>query len=462
MSDRLSPSQSWTGIRVGVLGLGRSGRGAVRLLRRASAAVVAFDDRSASLLDAAVIEELRALDVAVHAASGDVDSAVRTLDELVVSPGVRADHPLVLAAERVGVPVIGELELACRRTAAQVVAVTGTNGKSTTVTMVHAMLQNAGRNSLLAGNIGTALSDEVEKASADGWLVVEASSFQLERIEHFHPRAAAILNVAPDHLDRYPDFEGYANAKRNLLRNLDAEDTFVFPVDDPRLHDWARQSVARHGGFATAPHPDALAWIENANFVRRTDRGSESVLALDAFSLVGAHNRLNALAAIALGTACGLEAAPMAATLRDFTPLAHRAVLIPTHDGITWIDDSKATNVHAASATLGGLEAPVVALLGGRGKGEDYTPLRDFAAGMRVALCYGEEGRAIAAVLDGATQVELLGGMDDAMERAIELAQPGDVVLLSPACASFDEFRSFEHRGDVFAAWVRARRGEGR
>lgn len=462
MSDRIPSSQQWHGVRVGVLGLGRSGRGAVRLAKRLDATVAAFDDRGVDALDADLLAELRSLDVSVHPASEDPARAVTRFDLLVVSPGVRADHPLVRAAEAAGLRVVGELEFACRQSEAEVVAVTGTNGKSTTVTMIDAMLRRAGRSSVLAGNIGMALSDEIAKAGAGDWLVVEASSFQLERIETFHPRAAAVLNLAPDHLDRYPDFEGYAQAKRNLLRNLDANDTYVYPVDDARLAAWAQECPARRGGFATALHSDALAWIEGDAFVRRTDAGPEFVLALADFPLVGAHNRLNALAAIALGTVCGLDAGSMAATLREFTPLAHRAVVVPTRDGITWIDDSKATNVHAASATLSGLDAKVVALLGGRGKGEDYAPLRAFAAGMRAALCYGEEGDAIRTVLDGATSVERVAGMQQALERAALLAQPGDVVLLSPACASYDEFRSFEHRGDVFAQWVRTHRGGSR
>jgi UDP-N-acetylmuramoylalanine--D-glutamate ligase len=461
VNDRFAPSQDWTGAHAGVLGLGRSGIGAVRLLHRAGAIARAFDDRPAAALPSELRDELAALGVDVLPASERCDEALADLSLVVVSPGVASSHPLLLAAARAGIPTIGELELACRRTRADVVAVTGTNGKSTTVSIVHAMFERAGVPTLLAGNIGTALSDEVERIGRGGWLVVEASSFQLERIEHFHPRAAAVLNLAPDHLDRYADFEAYAAAKRNLLRNLDGDDTFVHPADDERLTGWARACPARRGAFALQAHDDALAWIEDEHFVRRIGTGIERVLPVGELPLVGVHNRANTLAAIALGTACELDAAAMATALRGFAPLPHRAVIVPSDDGLTWIDDSKATNVHAAAATLSGLGAPVVALLGGRGKGEDYAPLRAFAHGMRAALCYGEEGGAIARVLEGSTWVERHGGMRDALLRAASIAQTGDVVLLSPACASYDEFRNFEHRGEVFAAWVAEHRGGG-
>ena len=454
MNDPLLPMRPWTGVRAGVLGLGRSGRGAVRLLRRHGAEVVGLDDRAdASVRDFLAAEGARAV------GTGDAEGAVRGLEVLVVSPGIASSHPVVRAAEARGCPTIGELELASRCTEARIVAVTGTNGKSTTVSLVHAMLEAAGRRSALAGNIGTALSDEVESMGAGDWLVAECSSFQLERITHFHPRVAVVLNLAPDHLDRYASFEDYGEAKRNLLRNLGPEDHYVFPVDDPVVAPWAEKTPARRAGFSAEARSGASAWIEDGHFVRRgPDGGGERVLALEDFSLLGAHNRLNALAAIAVGTACGLGMEPMAAVLRSFAPLAHRAVPVPSTDGLTWIDDSKATNVHAASATLAGLDRPVVVLLGGRGKGEDYAPLRAFSARLRAAVCYGEEGPALARALEGATTVERVGTMRDALDRAAGLAQTGDVVLLSPACASFDEFSSFEERGEVFAAWVREHR----
>lgn len=454
-STALEPHGNWEGQTVGVLGLGRSGRGAVRLLRRHGARVVAFDDRAADL-PSDVVAELAEEAVEIRGARDGVRPAVSALRTLVVSPGVPADHPLVAAAEAAELPVIGELELAARRARARVLAVTGTNGKSTTVSLVDAMMRTAGRECALVGNIGTAVSDHVEEIGADGWLVVECSSFQLERIDTFAPVSAAVLNLAPDHLDRYPSFEAYGEAKRNITRRAES---YVFPVEDPRLVSWAAASPAWPAPFAWSPHDEAVAWLDGEILMRRRDGAAEAVLAVEDIPLVGRHNVANVLAALAVVDPCALEADAVAAAVRGFTGLEHRAVTVPTDDGVLWIDDSKATNVHAAAATLAGLDGPVVALFGGRGKGEDYSSLGDFASRLRVALCFGEEGPAIAEALDGRVEVETLGRMVAALERAAAIARSGDTVLLAPACASFDEFHSFGERGEVFQTWVLAHRG---
>lgn len=451
----LRAHESWEGEAVGVLGLGRSGRGAVALLRRHGARVTAFDDRTD--LPSDVVADLAEWDVEIRAGRDDVSGAVSAFDALVVSPGVPADHPLVVAAEAAGRPVIGELELAMRRARGRVLAVTGTNGKSTTVSLIHAMLQEAGRESALVGNIGDAVSDHVESVSADGWLVVECSSFQLERVEVFAPAAAAILNLAPDHLDRYADFDAYAEAKRNILRRADAA---VFPLDDARIADWVAASDARPAAFGTDFDPRAAAWRERDAIVRRRGDERETVLRVDEIPLIGRHNVANVLAAIAMVEVCDLDADAIARAIANFEGLPHRAVTVPTTDGVTWIDDSKATNVHAAAATLAGLDGPVVALFGGRGKGEDYAPLAAFADRVRTALCFGEEGPAVATALEGRVDCEIHARMVDAMDRARSIAQPGDVVLLSPACASFDEFTGYGERGDVFHTWVTEHRGD--
>jgi len=454
VSTVLRAHESWEGDAVGVLGLGRSGRGAVALLRRHGARVVAFDDRTD--LPSDVVADLAEWDVEIRTGRDDVSGAVSAFDALVVSPGVPGDHPLVRAAESVGRPVIGELELAARRARGRILAVTGTNGKSTTVSLVQAMLERAGRESVLVGNIGTAVSDHVERVGEGGWLVIECSSFQLERIDVFAPAAAAILNLAPDHLDRYDSFEAYGEAKRNILSRAGR---YVFPQDDARLAGWAATADATAFPFAAAYSTDATAWVEDATIRRRYAGRVEEILPVDAIPLVGRHNVSNVLAAVALVDVCGIDAKDIAVAVRDFEGLPHRAVTVASKDGLTWIDDSKATNVHAAAATLAGLNGPVVALFGGRGKGEDYSALAGFGDRMRAAVCFGEEGPAIARALDGAVPCETVTGMLDAAARAAAIARDGDVVLLSPACASFDEFRGFAARGEVFQRWVTDHRG---
>jgi len=441
-----------------VLGLGRSGRGALRLLARHGANASAFDDRiDPATLDALLDEGLGHVDP--RAARTDSAALVQELDVLVISPGVPGDHPMVAAAEIAGVVVISELELAWRRTRGDVIAVTGTNGKSTTVTLIHELLKAGGRKSVLAGNIGIALSDEVESVEEDGVLVIECSSFQLERIMDFHPRVAAVLNVAPDHLDRYESFEDYAVAKHNLLRNQLPADVFVYPAGDERLEEWARAGVGRAVRFSTDPSSEAAAWVDDGMIMRSNSGGVEPVCLISELRLIGRHNLLNITAALAAIGPWEVPVEQVGEVLRHFEALPHRAVRVPTEDGRVWIDDSKATNVHAASATLSGVEGPVVLLVGGSGKDEDYASLVKYSDRIRGALCFGAEAEKLHRSLAGGMACETFGRMVDALERAQEIAKSGDTILLSPACASFDEFSGFAERGEVFARWVRCNAG---
>jgi len=451
--ELLPRNGDWAQARVGVLGLGRSGRGALRLLARHDADATAFDDRvDAATLDALLADGLGHVQP-LHARE-DVSGRIHDLDVLVVSPGVPGNHPLIAAAEISGVVVISELELAWRRTRGAVVAVTGTNGKSTTVTLVHALLAAAGHQCVVAGNIGIALSDQVEQVDEGGVLVVECSSFQLERIMDFHPRVAAVLNVAPDHLDRYASFDDYVQAKHNLLRNQEPGDVFVYPADDERLGEWARNGVGRGASFSMSPAGRPESWVQDGMLMRRRDGGAEALLEAAELSLLGAPHLLNMTAALACVAPWSIDRDLLVPVLREFQALPHRAVRVEGDERRTWIDDSKATNVHAASATLSGLEGPVLLLAGGSGKDEDYGPLASFADRVRCVLCFGAEGPAIRDALQGQMQCELHARMIDALVRADELGREGDTILLSPACASFDEFSGFAERGEVFANWV--------
>jgi UDP-N-acetylmuramoylalanine--D-glutamate ligase len=453
----LAGGADWTGRRVGVLGLGRSGLAAAELLAARGAEVVAFDDRPREELSPEGLQASKRwhalrLGPDVHPGADAAD-----LDALVVSPGVPGSHPLVAAAKAKGVEILSELELASRVIEGPVVAITGTNGKSTVSSLIHLCLREAKRPASLAGNIGTAACAIAPSLASDETVVLEVSSFQLEEIRLFHPRVAVVLNVAPDHLDRYRDLEEYAAAKRNILRNANANDVFVFPAQDPRLTGWANESPARALRFASPPDSaeDADAWVEQGWFVRRHGGATERVLPVGDFPLLGTHNRENALAVLCVASALDLPASTVASALRKARALPHRAELVAERDGIRYVNDSKATNVHAAIASLRGMDGTVVLLLGGSGKGEDYARLRDVMGRVRLAICYGAEGPALAKALRGATAIEERDGLVAALERAREFAEAGDTVLLSPACASFDEFKNFERRGEAFVAWVR-------
>jgi UDP-N-acetylmuramoylalanine--D-glutamate ligase len=453
----LRAEHDWSDLRVAVLGLGRSGAGACRLLRSRGAAVTAIDDRGAEELSD-VHERLR----------GSVDrwllggavTDVEKLDAVVVSPGVPASHPVLVSAVAAGLAVLGELELAARLVPGPIVAVTGTNGKSTTVTLVQRMLRAAGHSARLLGNIGTAISDEVLELSDDEIVVIEASSFQLEWVQQFHPRAAAVLNVAPDHLDRYESFEDYAGAKRRLLKSLQAEDAFVFAGDSERLRQWSQNCAARAIPFGIELESgESGVCVADDVIVLRHAGDEVPLMSVGEIPLVGSHNLLNVMAAFALVSALDIDLVSCTDAVRSFRPLAHRAVDVVSADGVRWIDDSKATNVHAAVATASGIVSLQLWLLGGSGKDEDYSPLREVAQRVETVICFGAEGPRIGKALSGCVDVQLAPGLIAALELAAARVRSGASVLLSPACASFDEFSSFEERGDVFAQWVGEHRG---
>jgi len=453
---------SWRGARVGVLGLGRSGRAAAELLLREACEVELFDDSSAESLAPelqGVIAQARAL----HGGSAAADPVnLNELDVLVLSPGVPGQHPLVREAESRDMPVISELELATRRIRGPIVLVTGTNGKSTTVSLIHHLLCSAGRGSLLAGNIGTAASSIVGEADETQLVVLEASSFQLERVEAMKPKVAVLLNLAPDHLDRYADFDAYAESKRRMLMNMDSEDFFVFPRGEAMAEVWSAVCSSRQLRFQPSPfttEDDGSGLVEDW-LVRRSGRREDKVLTASALPLLGRHNQLNALAAIAALIPFDLPVEALAEGLRSFRGLPHRVEPVAELAQVRYVDDSKATNVHATVTALEGLEGPIVLLLGGQGKGEDYRPLREAMTKVRAAICYGAEGAALEEALRGAVTLERADVMRDAVDRARGLAQAGDTILLSPACTSFDEFSSFNERGEVFAALARQGGGE--
>ena len=438
------------GRRTLVVGLGRTGLSVARYLARRGESVAVTDTRTDPPGLAALRRELP--EVAAFL-GGLAPEAFAHAERVVVSPGVPLDTPEIAAARAAGVPVVGDIELFALAAAAPVVAVTGSNGKSTVASLVAAMAVRAGRETRAGGNLGTPALDLLGEREPDLY-VLELSSFQLETVEHLAPVAATVLNVSPDHLDRYPDLERYAQAKGRIYARARVQ---VVNRDDARARALAT-GPGRRVGFGLGRAPAEGDW----GVVRRGGeawlaRGDEPLMPAAALRLRGAHNVANVLAALALGEAAGLPLEPMLEAARDFPGLPHRMSLVAERGGVAWIDDSKATNVGAAAAAVASLDRPVVLIAGGQGKGQDFAPLaRALRGRARAVVLIGEDAPRLEAALAGAVpELRRARTMEEAVRLAGGLARPGDAVLLAPACASFDMFEGFEDRGRAFAEAVR-------
>lgn len=445
------------GKKVLVIGAGLSGIASARFLA-ARGAVVALNDRKPFEQWSEDAQALKR--EGVGCIGGDVPSwLLDQLELVVISPGVPRKSIPARYAERAGAEVIGEVELASRYLRGRVVAITGTNGKTTTTTLIGELLKDAGLHAEVGGNIGTPLISMTEASRDDGWTVAELSSFQLETIVDFHPAVALVLNVTPNHMDRYERFTDYAAAKHRIFRNQTAGDVAILNADDEIVSSWAR-GLRAHVTFFSAQREldEGLFLRDGRELVSRTKEG-ERVLALrDELQLRGLHNVENVLASLAAGLACGAAPDSMRETLKHFRPVEHRLEHVAEIAGVKFYNDSKATSV---DATLKALEAfaddegKVVLILGGRGKQAPYAPLAPLVHGhARKLILIGEDAPTIEKELKDTAPIERGDDMRDAVRRAFEAAQPGDTVLLAPACASFDMFRSFEHRGQVFKSEV--------
>ena len=458
--DPLIPHGVWQGLQVGVLGFGRSGQAAARLLAAQGCRVLIFEDRKREQASEAELAEAERYMAVRFGNLAECRQELSLLQALIVSPGVAMSHSLVELARQLGLPVIGELELAARRVRNPIIGVTGTNGKSTTATLLHHGLDACKRRVTLAGNIGTPLCDVVNGLRPDDIVVLELSSYQLETIETLHPHVAVLTNIAPDHLNRYASVEEYAEAKRRMLVNMGARDSFVFGFDDAWGKRWAKDTEVSQLCFAAEAGDKMAASSAEGAFVRagalwrRCNGVEERVVPLSELSLLGLHNQENLCAAVAALLPFQLEAEPLGRALASFKGLPHRSELVIERRGVRFVNDSKATNVHAAATCLRGMPGPIIALFGGSTKGEDFAPLREVVANVKLAVCYGAEGDRIAAALAGQVAIERAKNLDFALRLGIERAQSGDTVLLSPACASFDEFKNFEERGASFVRWV--------
>ena len=444
--------------RVAILGLGVSGRAAAELLLKRGVAVMATDARPAAELELGGLATAPGLELRLGREERELPHGI---DALVVSPGVALGHPLVAAARAAGVPVAAEVELAYAFLDGRVVAVTGSNGKSTTTAMTGALLAGAGFAVEVCGNIGVPLSRFVDGAPGRIF-VVELSSFQLETVHRFHARAAALLNLSPDHLDRHGTLPAYLAAKLRVFENQTAGDTAVLNADEPELA--TRPLAARRRLFSLAAEVEDGCFVADGRVIERAPGAADvELFAASDVPLRGPHNLENALAAALLARALGAPVAALAPALRAFRGLPHRLEPVAERADVVYFDDSKGTNVAATARSLEGFgDGSVHLILGGRNKGADLGYLRPIVA-RKAARVYliGESAELFRDVLAGVVEISLAGTLERAVAEAAERARPGQSVVLSPACASFDQFRAYADRGRQFRRLARAATGEG-
>jgi UDP-N-acetylmuramoylalanine--D-glutamate ligase len=448
------------GKKVLVVGLGKSGLAAALFLRRRGAHVTVSDVRSAEAL-AKDIPALLEEGIMVEA-GGHGLLTFRRQDLIVVSPGVPLNTPELAQVKSFGLPVIGELELAARFLKGKMLAITGSNGKTTTTALVGEILENAGMPTLVGGNIGVPVVALIDQSTDETWSVLEVSSFQLESTDQFHPSIAVILNITPDHLDRHGSFENYARAKERIFAAQDKNDCVVLNADNARAAAAASQSPAQVYWFSIEHPVEQGAWVENGAVVYRPAKGAatEKIMPLSGIPLKGAHNVENVLAAVCAARLAGAPADAIAEAVGAFQAVEHRLEFVAKINGVEYYNDSKATNVDATAKAVAAFFSGVHLILGGKDKGSDYTQLAELLqARVRAVYTIGTAAAKIESELRGVVSIHSCETLDNAVTAAANAARPGEVVLLAPACSSFDQFENYEHRGRIFKELVNERRG---
>lgn len=444
-----------SGKKVTVVGLARSGVAAANALNSLGARVTVTDKRA----EAELGPQCALLAPGIEKALGSHPDGIFTeADLVVISPGVPLDIPPIVKAAQSGVELMGELELAYRLSDSPFIAITGTNGKSTTTTLVGEILKAAGRNVLVGGNLGNALTEEPAALKGRDWVVAEVSSFQLEAIDAFEPRIAAILNITDDHMDRYSSLADYAEAKAQIFANQSHSDVLVVNADDRTVMDLAASSISRKIPFSRARHLREGVYVHEGIVINGIEPGRRiHVINTDEIGIKGAHNLENALAATAICIAAGVQERIIADVLTGFKGLEHRLEPVRELDGVSYINDSKGTNVGAVMKSIESFDSPVILIAGGLDKHSDFTPLVPLVRErVKALVLIGKAADEMERVLGGASRVVRAASMEDAVALSKAEASPGDVVLLSPACASFDMFADFEDRGRKFKEAVRA------
>jgi UDP-N-acetylmuramoylalanine--D-glutamate ligase len=450
------------GKKVLVVGLGKSGLAAALFLRRRGAQVTVSDLRSAqalskeipSLLEAGIVVE----------AGGHGLLTFRRQDLIVVSPGVPLSTPELVQVRRLGLPIIGELELAARFLKGKVLAITGSNGKTTTTTLSGEIFSAAGLNPLVAGNIGLPVIDVVDQSTEAGWSVLEVSSFQLETTESFHPHVAVILNITPDHLDRHGTFENYVAMKEKIFANQTGEDYLILNGDDPIAQQAAGRTKSQVLWFSRSKIVRCGAFLLDGKVMfRPTEQGKPiPVLPLADIPLKGEHNIENVLAAVCAACVAKIPTQTIAQTIAAFQAVEHRLEFVAAIHGVDYYNDSKATNVDATAKAIASFPGNIHLILGGKDKNSDYTQLNALLrARVKAVYTIGSAAEKIESQISGVTRIIRTGTLEAAVDQAAGQAVAGDVVLLAPACSSFDQFENYEQRGKVFKQAVLARQGAG-
>ncbi|HEX3739382.1 MAG TPA: UDP-N-acetylmuramoyl-L-alanine--D-glutamate ligase [Terriglobales bacterium] len=442
------------GKRVLVVGLGRSGVASAIFLQSRGAKVTVSDAKSEdqlreqipTLLDAGI-----AVETGAHG-----ERTFRNQDLIVVSPGVPVDAEPLEQARTFGQPVIGEIELASQFLPGPIVAITGSNGKTTTTTLVGEIIAASGFKTLVGGNIGTAAISLADEATPETVIVLEVSSFQLETIASFRPRVAVVLNVTPDHLDRHRTFAAYVNAKARIFENQHSDDFAVLNADDPTCVELAGRTRAQVFWFSRQREMESGAFVRDGYVVFRGNGQEQAVLAVAEIPLKGSHNLENVLAAVCAAALMGCAPEKIRMAIMQFKAVEHRLEYVATIGGVEYYNDSKATNVDATMKALQSFPANIHLILGGKDKGSDYTLLNN-SLRERVKSVYtiGAAAETIQSQIQGTTQIVSSGTLDAAVRQASAAASSGEVVLLAPACASFDQFQNYEQRGRVFKELVR-------
>jgi UDP-N-acetylmuramoylalanine--D-glutamate ligase len=441
------------GKRVLVVGLGKSGVASALFLKAHGARVTVSDTKTG--------DELRSeipvlLDHGITVETGGHgERTFRGQDLIVVSPGIPLDAPALVQARALGGSVIGEIELAARFLPGPVVAITGSNGKTTTTTLTGEIMTAAGFPALVGGNIGTPAIALAERATAESVIVLEVSSFQLETIHSFRPKVAVILNVTPDHLDRHRTFEAYVDAKARIFENQQSADLAVLNADDPTCVAMAARTKAQLFWFSRQKEVQQGAWVRDGNILFRDGVRQREIMLVSEIALKGAHNLENVLAAVSAGALMGCAPEKIRHAVREFKAVEHRLEYVATIRGVDYYNDSKATNVDATAKALESFPANIHLILGGKDKGSDYTLLNHLLR-QRVKRVYtiGAAAPKIESQIKG-VEVVHADTLENALRKANAVAESGDVVLLAPACASFDQFKNYEQRGHVFKEIVR-------
>ncbi len=433
--------------------MARSGLACAKLLKILGAEVFVTDAKSSNLLTSEVAQ-LADLNIDFET-GGHTSNAITNKDYLVISPGVPLDIPMLKEAQNRGIPIFSEIEVAFWLTDAKIVGITGSNGKTTTTTLVGEILKEDKKESQIGGNIGIPFSTVVEKVSKEGIIVLELSSFQLERIEEFKPYVSAVLNITADHLDRYPDLKSYIDAKLRIFENQTDSDFTVLNADDRNSIELASYLTSKKIFFSTQKELELGAFIKEGMLLYKTNGKEENVIEAKDIGIKGPHNLSNAAAACAICAILEVNPLSIRETLKRFKGVEHRLEEVTTLSGVKFVNDSKATNVDSVWYALQSVEKPIILIAGGKDKGGDFTKLRELVKErVKTLILIGEAKEKIGDALSDLVSTLHSDSLEEAVELSFKEAEAGDTVLLSPACASFDMFKDYQHRGEVFKSSV--------